>query len=296
MSLILDALNRSRQDSDQIPGLASQHYDEPEDEQVQWRRYLPWLALLAALLVIGWLLLERESGPDEGTVAAVLSRAPDVAVATPAPAKPQPIPRQTEIAQPAPAPAQKTSVEPQPLAQAGQDSVVESVDVPPATAPDSTVADLYQKSADPATAPPALAVKKTVEPEPAIPTEVTKAVDVPEPAPLQEVAQEQPIDIEKMVLKARDEMENARLEEHSAPFIAALSQQVKDGIPTIFYERHDYSGTPAQSSVTLNGKKVKAGGSVGSRVKVDEILPDSVVLTHQGTQFRLRALNSWVNL
>mgnify|MGYP003845772661 FL=1 len=50
------------------------------------------------------------------------------------------------------------------------------------------------------------------------------------------------------------------------------------------------------SSVTLNGKAVKLGGSPLAGLKVDEILPDSVILTYRGTQFRLRALNSWVNL
>jgi hypothetical protein len=46
----------------------------------------------------------------------------------------------------------------------------------------------------------------------------------------------------------------------------------------------------------MNGNTVKAGGSVVPGMKVEEILPDSVVLNYQGTQFRLRALNSWVNL
>jgi hypothetical protein len=108
--------------------------------------------------------------------------------------------------------------------------------------------------------------------------------------------QEEPIDIEKMVVEAREELENASLAEHSAPFIAELSQQTKDSIPTIFYERHDYSGNPAQSNVVLNGKKLKVGGSPAGGVKVEEILSDSVVLNHRGTQFRLRALNSWINL
>jgi hypothetical protein len=38
------------------------------------------------------------------------------------------------------------------------------------------------------------------------------------------------------------------------------------------------------------------GGSPVPGMKIEEILPDSVVLNYQGTQFRLRALNSWVNL
>ena len=46
----------------------------------------------------------------------------------------------------------------------------------------------------------------------------------------------------------------------------------------------------------LNSKSVKVGGNVAPGVEVDEILPDSVVLDYRGTQFRLRALNSWINL
>ena len=91
-------------------------------------------------------------------------------------------------------------------------------------------------------------------------------------------------------------LENATLEEHSVPLLSSLSQQTKDNIPTIFYERHDYSDNQAQSTVVLNGKSTKVGGSPTAGLKVEEILPDSVVLSYRGTQFRLRALNSWINL
>jgi hypothetical protein len=80
------------------------------------------------------------------------------------------------------------------------------------------------------------------------------------------------------------------------PFLSSLSQQTKDEIPTIYYRRHDYSSDASKSTVTLNGKTVKTGGSPGGGITVEEILPDSVVLSYRGTQFRLRALNSWINL
>jgi len=63
----------------------------------------------------------------------------------------------------------------------------------------------------------------------------------------------------------------------------------------LMYLQHDYSGDSARSTVIINGKTLRAGGSVGG-LKVEEILPDSVVLEFKGTRFRLRALNSWVNL
>ncbi len=50
------------------------------------------------------------------------------------------------------------------------------------------------------------------------------------------------------------------------------------------------------SSVVINGKELHVGGSAAAGVKVEAILPDSVVLSFDGRKFRLRALNSWVNL
>ena len=75
-----------------------------------------------------------------------------------------------------------------------------------------------------------------------------------------------------------------------------LSQQTKDDIPTLYYQRHDYSSDTNTSSIVLNGAPYKAGESPLPGMKVEEILTDSVVLNYRGTQFRLRALNSWVNL
>lgn len=114
-------------------------------------------------------------------------------------------------------------------------------------------------------------------------------------APAARAVQEQPIDIGELLEMAEDELENARLAEHPAPFLSALSQQTKDTIPTLLYQAHDYTGRKADSFVLINGKTLKPGDS-SKGVRVDEILPDSVVLSFQGTQFRLRALNSWVNL
>ena len=107
---------------------------------------------------------------------------------------------------------------------------------------------------------------------------------------------EQSIDIEEVLQRAQAEVEDASLDDHPAPFLSNLSQQTKDDIPTLYYQRHDYSDDQSISSVVLNGKKVTVGGSPMSGMKVDEILTDSVVLSYRGTQFRLRALNSWINL
>ena len=107
---------------------------------------------------------------------------------------------------------------------------------------------------------------------------------------------EEPIDIARVLQSAREEMKDATLDEHPVPLLSALSQQVKDDIPTLYYQRHDYSNNTSISTVVMNNKTLKVGGNPVNGVKIEEILPDSVVLSYQGTQFRLRALNSWVNL
>jgi general secretion pathway protein B len=306
VSLILDALNRARQDTDKVPSLATQHYVDDVVNEGRGRHYLPWLALLVALVIIGWLLLDRETEPlspsmPQAAVSAspqqqAPTRAEDTAIARGS--VPEPV-----------APAQIKPV-PAPPVTARVPRVIESAPVTaaPPELNDPAVAELYQQRQAPQTA-----AKNRSQPEQALQSSDTtqgkasptssvnktlvKAVQEPGLANAAGSDQdEEPIDIEKMILKAREDLENANLEEHSVPLLSSLSQQVKDSIPTIFYERHDYSDNPAQSSVVLNGKSVKAGGSPSAGLKVEEILPDSTVLNYRGTAFRLRALNSWVNL
>ena len=81
---------------------------------------------------------------------------------------------------------------------------------------------------------------------------------------------------------------------HPAPFLETLSQQQKDSIPSLFYSAHR-SGEDAIAEVVINGDRLRVGER-SDDVEVIEILPDSAVLRCRGVVFRLRALNSWVNL
>lgn len=311
MSLILDALNRSRQDTDTVPGLATQHYsEEPESRGSKLRQYLPWAALLLAVVIIALLLLDRAPRPgpiSEGSP--VITPGPEPSAAEPLSER---INKQPLLQSPPASPAVAGGAAPEALAPAPPQPEIESPAEQPAAQPaagmdklDPSVAKLYQQPAvsapkpdtKPATAPEAATAENANVPATAKPPAVSKSAAVIEPEQTAAAAtQEQPIDIEKMVLQARDELADANLEEHPAPFIASLSQQSKNDIPTIYYQRHDYSGDSARSTVVLNGKTLKVGGTAAPGVKVKEILPDSVVLDYRGKQFRLRSLNSWINL
>ncbi|MAT93001.1 MAG: hypothetical protein CME59_10415 [Halioglobus sp.] len=324
MSLILDALNRSRQEADPVPGLGTRHPVAPRNPL--WR-LLPWVALAVALAVIAWLLFGRAqpaptqpvaelsrnvssalnsvkselraraqqpaevvaaqpSAPaaSRETAAAAQSRAlPPTATPGPSPipgAAPTPGPAST----PASTPGQASSPAPAPVAASSQARPDPSADA---------VAQLYQRAAGTARQQEEARETPSRSPEGAG-REVAPAAQSAAGATGE--SEEEPVDIEDILLRAREEMHTERLVEHPAPFIAELSQQAKDEIPTIFYRQHDYSDNAAQSRVILNNKTLAVGGSPAPGLKIDEILPDSVVLSFRGRQFRLRALNSWVNL
>ena len=94
MSLILDALSRSekeRSTGDTVPGLATEHYLDETATGPAWRQYLPWLALLVALLVIGWLVWDRLSEralPEQPSPVSPAPNAPAPGQGTPAAATP----------------------------------------------------------------------------------------------------------------------------------------------------------------------------------------------------------------
>lgn len=103
-----------------------------------------------------------------------------------------------------------------------------------------------------------------------------------------------PIDLAAAIEKAAREVGEPTLVPHPAVLLENLSQQQKDQVPTIVYTAHDFAAG-GQSSVTLNQRQLRAGQRVGS-IEVIEILSDSVILKINGVMFRLRALNTWVNL
>ncbi|MEE4145801.1 MAG: general secretion pathway protein GspB [Halieaceae bacterium] len=283
MSLILDALNRSRQDSEQMPGLSSVHSVETPAPDSHWLQWLLVSALGLAVLAIGWLLLERS--PQAVTAPPAKPARVVAPVARPDPEKQAPVKTPVVAPQAKPAIVSTPAVPESPAAEP-----VASTATRPDTSPaaeehtppeiDEGIAALYQQPAQ-SVPPPAQAAPLAQQSRAEGPADISRV--------------EEPVDIEKLVAQAQAELRDASLSEHAVPLLASLSQQTKDGIPTLIYERHDYSSDPARSSVVINGKTLGAGAS-GGGVKVEEILPDSVVLEVRGVRFRLRALNSWVNL
>jgi len=305
VSLILDALHRSRQDSNPVPGLATHH--PVAQMPVERRQLLVWIILGVALLAIVWLLMERFSARPAADIGApVAELSSNIGSAVTSITTELQSRAETAAPNPAPAPAPDLAAPVAPTAPATpapQSAPVEAaqqVATPQATAPTApqsatpvlstqeteAVAELYQNEE---------LQKDPILPEPASrPAKERVRDDVVAESTAARTRQD--ADLDKILQQAREELENASLIDNSTPFLADLSQQVKDDIPTIYYQRHDYSSTPSQSSVVLNGTTLNVGASPLPGMKLEEILPDSVVLNYRGTRFRLRAMNSWVNL
>jgi general secretion pathway protein B len=304
MSLILDALNRSRDEVNAVPNLATHHSVEPVS--LERKRTLPWVALAVALLLIAWLVVDRFTASpapaaDIGAPVAELTQNIGSAAASVT----------TELKARAAAHEegfQPRAVEVQPVEElASRTAVIDeakTAEISRIKSPEKTTAVVAVAPAAPRPAKNNAAVARLYQNRDAV-----DDIEVPSPNARTDVRQEQvqsssavadrneqTIDIEEVLQRAQEEAKDASLDDHPVSLLSNLSQQTKDDIPTLYYQRHDYSVDSAISSVVLNGKKVTVGGSPISGLKVDEILVDSVVLSYRGTQFRLRALNSWINL
>ena len=80
------------------------------------------------------------------------------------------------------------------------------------------------------------------------------------------------------------------------PLVQDLPQDTRDALPSIFFSNHSWSNQGMDKHVTLNGELLREGDMVMPDVRLVEIMPEYIVLEFRGTRFRLRALNSWVNL
>jgi len=279
VSLILEALSRSSRDRNaggQSPGLDTPAYVDEPRQRPYWLAVLPWSVLVLALIAIGFLLFDKYA-IDHAAVGLA-----GASVRVQKDSLRRIVPEQEVAAFASNVARQRES---EPLESAPE--AVRAVVAPTPPRPRRVNAEL----ADPAVTAlyadePVLGAKSTV---------ATRETDKPEANRVETSANrsERVIDIEDVLARTKESLKDSQLSEHSAPFLAEVSQQFKDKIPTIMYRRHDYSSKPGQSSVTLNGKVLKAGATLGGGVKVDEILSDSVVLNYRGKPFRLRALNSW---
>jgi general secretion pathway protein B len=79
------------------------------------------------------------------------------------------------------------------------------------------------------------------------------------------------------------------------PLLTLLSSRFQRSVPTIDYSIHVYAEDSGKGFVNLNGAIRRIGSEAAPGLRIVAILKDSVVLEYKDTQFRLLALNSWMN-
>lgn len=74
-----------------------------------------------------------------------------------------------------------------------------------------------------------------------------------------------------------------------------LPWNLQQTMPSISYQEHHYRNGAA-SRVRLNGKEYRAGERVAQDLTLERIEEDGAVMRYRGYEFKLQALNSWVNM
>jgi hypothetical protein len=65
-------------------------------------------------------------------------------------------------------------------------------------------------------------------------------------------------------------------------------------IPSLGYSEHNY--TPDGGSVKINGEVKQVNDQLPNGIVIDQILEDGMILHIDNYSFKMRAMNSWVNM
>jgi hypothetical protein len=106
------------------------------------------------------------------------------------------------------------------------------------------------------------------------------------------------IDEEQLLARARSLLANSQRDvvlKSTLPTIEALSEEIRDSVPTLLYSAHDYQAQGG-SKVMIN-RQWRSEGQDISGIKIIEIREKSTVFeTANGVRFLQPAVSSWVNL
>jgi len=277
VSYILDAIKQSERQRNrgQVPDVRTW---QPENQaQPASRRGLWWalgsLALLASLL--GWTLLGAHPQASLPAEKAAQSRnQPDTSADVAAPATddsdegllllPQEaqqlgVPMQLDL-DAAPVPPQRTTTA-APHASASPDHFDHALTASPTASPVTIAKVTMSGTADRSR------LNEAITSEPAVPTQSTDASNrgrTPDPA---------------------------RTEESMAPRVPYWRQlpvEVQRRLPELQFTLHVYAQEPAQRMVKVNGRIAHQGQYVGTSLKLEEIVPDGVILSFEGQKFMMK--------
>lgn len=290
MSLILDALNKSDQErpgGQEVPGLQTDHGAAVVQDPVDWRKFSWPIAACVFAVVAITLWIGGYSTPERVSDVDGVSRAPEQQAPAAA------LPQESLPVEAVSAPVLQTGLPPDSLPDMPAET--SGTETGPASRPvDADVAMLYaQSTADTST------VGAEVGPQEPEVVPGTRQRSSPESQP--DTSQNTGLDVDLLAQAAQSELEKLPQQDeplivHGVPLINGLKQSLKDEIPSVFFTMHHWSSIAREREVVLNGETRHEGDIIKPGLRLLEILEDSIVMDYRGNEFRLRSLNSWVNL
>lgn len=79
----------------------------------------------------------------------------------------------------------------------------------------------------------------------------------------------------------------------NVPRIDQLPASTLSRLPAMVFAAHMYSSNDADRWVRVNNRRLSEGDNIDSNVQIIKIEPQHVVLSFQGTEFRMNALSDW---
>lgn len=292
MSLILDALNkadREREYRDAVPDLNTVHgvVRSPRPRHPAWMigGLVAAVLMVLVLLVLLWLRQTDDPAPAEratpqepaATPAQIVEQKPELSVAAPSSTE-QPVaivaPPPNEEVQALYQPRQDLQVmevvEPEIQAALTEPTVI----TPAVPRPSTVDADLAR----------ALWEESRKEMQQGVPEALLRQNTAP-------TAETKPVVEEPKALPADLPVEETLAGHSEIPFLHELPVAVQDTIPTLMYAKHEYD----EGFVIINKEELQVGSAAQGGVLLERILADGVLLSLDGTEFKLSSLSSWVN-
>jgi hypothetical protein len=285
MSLILDALNkadRERQDSESPPGLQSNHnFLSGNEKMAGWKKTVVFaVAGLILLAAAAAYYLGKQSGVQDAIISSPAAEMPKPQPVAAEPAKVETVANNTESKPKATVAAAAQTAETRALLQKRR------------------IEEQYKKAQAANTQTTAATAPSETENAP----DKISALYQPETKPVE--TRPEPIQTgRESTARVAQAEGNAAAESSPAPAgnapslgnVRDLPWSIQEKIPTLMYTEHSYTGTP-NDFVTINGERRKVGQKVANILTIDSILADGVILKYESYQFKMPALNSWVNM
>lgn len=300
MSLILDALNkadRERQATDAPPGIHTVHDTQEFKPGKPIWFYITVVAFsLSVLLLLAFLLLRDSSTPTENAAPAPAPAAVSTEVQSDEQNDPEPT---AVVAAPVTPPSEQAGE------QAKKSTSIPGLPKPvlvekekPATTNKSAINELYKQQVE------------TVKTEEEVATtdsssrEAGTASATQTAEPKSEQTRQADSHTAQAVARQESHKQAAaavvvqeKLADHpDVPFVNDLPWSVINNLPSLSYSSHIYVKGGERKQVVLNNQSKDEGQRLDENIQVEKIVKDGVILEYQGYRFKLKALNSWVNI